>query len=360
MQATKDLFISAHDVGTRGFRAPEVTMNKDYNEKCDVFSIGVILFVMLTNKMPFSRVIKDNDNNKSIPINKATKYSLESSYQLFCESNNTFWMKLIGIMPNTNQEVRNLIFRMLNQNPGDRIAVNEITLHQWYNAETPRAATTTTSNDRDDDVAFKLLIESLINQRNEAKINENININSHNERSLPAWVVEDETFEYTTDMRNLIDALTGYVETILKGNVQYYQESQTLHCYAKDPFVMEFGVSIYESSKWNRLKSVSKIYTILVELVKGTKEQFEFIKRQMLYAQDSTVSKTITGIPNDLEAEYRTHQSTALDATSMLSTLAMMPTSPSLNEVSIYVFIYASQIKNIICISYSTYYAYYY
>ena len=267
-------------------------------------------------------------------------------------------MKFVGITPNTNEKVRNLIFRMLDQNPDDRISVNDTVSHEWCNAETPRAATTTTSNNDDNDEAFKLSIEWLISQRNEAKINEDVD--SHTERRLPAWMNEDETFQYTTDMMDFIDTVNEYVETTLKGSVKYYRESQTLHCYAKDPFVIEFGVSIYESSKWNRLQSVLKIYMILVELVKGTKEQFEFIKRQMLFAQNSTVSKTITGIPNDLEAEYRTHQSTALDATSMLSTLAMMPTSPSLNEVSIYVFIYASQIKNIICISYSTYYAYYY
>lgn len=43
--------------GTPGFVAPEILAYKDdqplYNEKCDIFSAGVILFIALTGKQPF-------------------------------------------------------------------------------------------------------------------------------------------------------------------------------------------------------------------------------------------------------------------------------------------------------------------
>jgi calcium/calmodulin-dependent protein kinase I len=40
--------------GTPGFVAPEVLHDKPYNCKADVFSIGVIFYIMLTGNVPFS------------------------------------------------------------------------------------------------------------------------------------------------------------------------------------------------------------------------------------------------------------------------------------------------------------------
>ena len=39
--------------GTVGYVAPEVLKDQAYNHKADIFSAGVILFILLTGEMPF-------------------------------------------------------------------------------------------------------------------------------------------------------------------------------------------------------------------------------------------------------------------------------------------------------------------
>ena len=38
-------------VGTRGYQAPELLLDKPYDLTCDVFSAGVVLFILLTGCM---------------------------------------------------------------------------------------------------------------------------------------------------------------------------------------------------------------------------------------------------------------------------------------------------------------------
>ena len=54
-----DDIIKGKEVGTLYYMAPEVILG-DYNEKCDVWSCGVILYIMLSGNPPFY----DNDKEK--------------------------------------------------------------------------------------------------------------------------------------------------------------------------------------------------------------------------------------------------------------------------------------------------------
>jgi len=53
--------------GTPGYIAPEILDKKPYDEKVDIFSIGIMTYMLLSGTMPF----KGNDNNDILLQNKA-------------------------------------------------------------------------------------------------------------------------------------------------------------------------------------------------------------------------------------------------------------------------------------------------
>jgi serine/threonine protein kinase len=51
--------IKLHEqLGSRGYHAPEIVREKYYSENVDVFSLGVVLFIMYAGSPPFRQVKK--------------------------------------------------------------------------------------------------------------------------------------------------------------------------------------------------------------------------------------------------------------------------------------------------------------
>ena len=61
-------------VGSLYYLAPEV-LDKNYNEKCDLWSCGVIMYYLLTKKFPFSGVFKNEITEKI----KKGEFDIESN-----------------------------------------------------------------------------------------------------------------------------------------------------------------------------------------------------------------------------------------------------------------------------------------
>ena len=65
---------SAYIIGSKGYQAPELLLKKKYDLKCDIFSMGVILFVLLNGYPPFQCAHKNDKWFKPLIKNKYDKF----------------------------------------------------------------------------------------------------------------------------------------------------------------------------------------------------------------------------------------------------------------------------------------------
>lgn len=102
--------------GTPGFVAPEVINakrgeNVKYNTKCDVFSVGIIFFFMLTGKIPY-----DGDDFQQV---------LENNKKATIDFN-------IKELKNVTPVALELLKKMLNLNPNFRPSAAECLKHEYF------------------------------------------------------------------------------------------------------------------------------------------------------------------------------------------------------------------------------------
>ena len=91
-------------VGTPGYIAPEVISCRDYSPAGDVFSVGVILYILLCGYAPSFGV---EDPRKSVP-----------------DFDETTWREI-------SSEAQDLVMKMLDPNPKSRISTLDVLGHVW-------------------------------------------------------------------------------------------------------------------------------------------------------------------------------------------------------------------------------------
>ncbi|VEL26098.1 unnamed protein product [Protopolystoma xenopodis] len=98
--------------GTPFYMAPEVLNGKSYTRQCDIWSLGVIMYQLLSNKFPF-----ESRNDKKL-VEEITNYKLgerQSDY-----SNNFSGMAFACLS------------HMLNLDPIYRYSASELLLDSWF------------------------------------------------------------------------------------------------------------------------------------------------------------------------------------------------------------------------------------
>ena len=97
-------------VGSSYYIAPEV-IKKKYNEKCDLWSCGVILYILLSGRPPFG----GNDDHEIMENVKTGKYDLQSSP-----------------FDKASKNVLDLIKKLLVMDVNKRISAQEALQHPWF------------------------------------------------------------------------------------------------------------------------------------------------------------------------------------------------------------------------------------
>ena len=101
--------------GTPGYVAPEILEGKKYNESCDYWSIGVVLYILLCGFPPFY----DESNQKLFTKIKKADYDFPSPY----------WDHI-------SDEGKDLISKLLVVEPDKRLNGEEILMHPWITGHT--------------------------------------------------------------------------------------------------------------------------------------------------------------------------------------------------------------------------------
>mmetsp|Transcript_3398 Transcript_3398/g.2358 ORF Transcript_3398/g.2358 Transcript_3398/m.2358 type:complete len:258 (+) Transcript_3398:221-994(+) len=96
--------------GTMCYVAPEVLLQKPYGKNVDLWSLGVIIYIILSGMLPF-----DGDNNKEIA--EKTIYSP-------CPFDNVIWQCV-------STDGKDLIARLLEKDRFKRITLHEVLTHAW-------------------------------------------------------------------------------------------------------------------------------------------------------------------------------------------------------------------------------------
>ncbi|CAK83504.1 unnamed protein product (macronuclear) [Paramecium tetraurelia] len=98
--------------GTVGYVAPEVLKDQAYNHKVDIFSAGVILFVLLTGQMPFANY----ENSEELLM---SNYFCRIDYDKFHNKN-------------ISEQAQSLVKLLLEENVSKRPTAEEALLHEWF------------------------------------------------------------------------------------------------------------------------------------------------------------------------------------------------------------------------------------
>lgn len=110
----------AERLGTPYYIAPEV-LNGSYNEKCDIWSIGVILYILLSGHPPFNG---ENDEE----IMRAVKRGNYHFKSTFPPTEGPTWN-------NVSDAAKDLIRQMLAYDPEKRITAEQAYKHKWLDGK---------------------------------------------------------------------------------------------------------------------------------------------------------------------------------------------------------------------------------
>jgi len=115
----EDGIMSDSQMGTSAYMAPEIYLKVPYDRYItDIFALGVTLFAIVTGYLPFGKHLAQNN-----------------IYQyIYAKNYSTFWQYASNLTKCTfSQEFKDLFMGMVQYNPSERLSMEEIQTHKWFN-----------------------------------------------------------------------------------------------------------------------------------------------------------------------------------------------------------------------------------
>jgi len=110
---SNSIVMNTHYVGTRGYQAPELLKRDPYTKACDIFSAGVVLFILLTGYPPFEQAIKTD----------------KWFSPLYKGDTDKFWKQHKGC--GVDKTCKYLLGRMMAYRAHDRPTLEQVLNHPW-------------------------------------------------------------------------------------------------------------------------------------------------------------------------------------------------------------------------------------
>lgn len=110
-----------HQNYTLSYAAPEVCLNKKCTKSCDVWSLGGILYTLLSGMLPFNvdNEFNGDDGNKSSSSRQNSNVEQAIKFRIKHQLNNK-----LGLLKIKNKEAKKLIQNCLEAKPEDRIELS--------------------------------------------------------------------------------------------------------------------------------------------------------------------------------------------------------------------------------------------
>jgi calcium-dependent protein kinase len=99
-------------LGSPLYMAPEIVKNLPYDAKVDIWSLGVVAYILLSGKPPFSGTTKQ-------------EIFMQLSSQSISYTDNSAWLKV-------SREAKSLVKKMLTRDPRIRPSAEDLLAHEFF------------------------------------------------------------------------------------------------------------------------------------------------------------------------------------------------------------------------------------
>jgi calcium-dependent protein kinase len=200
--------------GSAYYVAPEVVEGSAYNEKCDLWSCGIILFIMLTGKPPY-----EGTNERQILENVRRKPFNPSNYQF----------------NGVSSEAIDLIYKLLKIDSRQRLSAAEAVNHPWVQHYRTNASTLElnsalqnlrgfNSNYKLKDAVYTFLATNVITQAETRSLRETfqaVDINSDGRLSSEELLRLYMSFTHEREAHREVEKILAEVDSDKSGFVDY-------------------------------------------------------------------------------------------------------------------------------------------